>query len=181
MTINLELPVMLPLTAEDYEQLEAPEGVRLELSEGTLEVAAAAQMHWHSHVIYRILSLLFHSGREASSETGVVLGHRTVRAPDVTRFRQGVVPDTDRSQFPAADVDLVVEVISPESGGRDRVIKPVEYARAGIPGFWLVERDPDNRTGAIVNMHELALEPTGPIYHLSRRVSLDALEAEVTG
>src|SRR2546421_6058695 len=103
MTINLELPVMLPLTAEDYERLEAPEGVRLELWDGNLDMAAAAQMHWHSHVIYRILSLLFHSGREASSETGVVLGPRTVRAPDVTRFRLGVVPDTRRSQFPAAD------------------------------------------------------------------------------
>ena len=39
MTINLELPVSLPMTADDFARLPAPEGVRLELWDGNLDVA----------------------------------------------------------------------------------------------------------------------------------------------
>ena len=35
--------------------------------------------------------------------------------------------------------DLVVEIISPESVGRDRGEKYVEYAQAGIPEYWLID------------------------------------------
>lgn len=37
--------------------------------------------------------------------------------------------------------DLVVEVTSPESIGRDRGEKFYEYARAGIPEYWLIDPD----------------------------------------
>jgi len=39
--------------------------------------------------------------------------------------------------------DLVVEVVSPESVGRDRGEKFYEYQEAGIPEYWLI--DPDRR------------------------------------
>lgn len=39
--------------------------------------------------------------------------------------------------------DLVVEIISPESLGRDRGEKFVEYEAAGIPEYWLI--DPDRK------------------------------------
>lgn len=39
--------------------------------------------------------------------------------------------------------DLVVEIISPESVGRDRGEKFVEYEAAGIPEYWLI--DPDRK------------------------------------
>ncbi len=35
--------------------------------------------------------------------------------------------------------DLVVEVLSPESAGRDRGEKFYEYAAAGVPEYWLVD------------------------------------------
>ncbi len=35
--------------------------------------------------------------------------------------------------------DVVLEIISPESGGRDRGDKFYEYERAGIPEYWLID------------------------------------------
>ena len=35
--------------------------------------------------------------------------------------------------------DLVVEIVSPESAGRDRGDKFYEYERAGIPEYWLLD------------------------------------------
>lgn len=39
--------------------------------------------------------------------------------------------------------DLVIEIVSPESVGRDRGEKFVEYEQSGIPEYWLI--DPDRR------------------------------------
>ena len=36
--------------------------------------------------------------------------------------------------------DLVIEVVSPDDPERDWVVKRQEYARAGIPEYWLVDR-----------------------------------------
>src|SRR5690349_14173844 len=38
--------------------------------------------------------------------------------------------------------ELVVEVVSPESGGRDRGDKVYEYRAAGISEYWLIDPDP---------------------------------------
>ena len=35
--------------------------------------------------------------------------------------------------------DLVIEVVSPDDPQRDIVTKRVEYARAGIPEYWIVD------------------------------------------
>ncbi len=177
MTILDALP-LLPMTAAQYERLPPIPGLRLELWEGNLDVAAAAQMRWHSLVVHRIGALLDRPGREISFETGVVLGPRTVREPDVTRFRPGVAPELRSSQFPAADVDLVVEIVSPESQRRDREIKPDEYAGAGIPEYWIVEQHPDDEADAMVNMYQLT--PAGR-YGLARTVALSELQASVAG
>ena len=175
MTI-VDMPPHLPMTAEEFEQLPEVEGWRMELWEGNLDVAAAAQMAWHSSTIRRIANMIEAQGRTVHAETGVVLGPRTVRAPDISRFRSGIRPDINRSQFAAADVDLVVEIISPESERRDREVKPEEYAGAGIPEFWLVERHPDDADDAMVNTYRLT---PGSVYLLTRRVALSELTGEL--
>jgi Uma2 family endonuclease len=40
-----------------------------------------------------------------------------------------------------ADLLLVLEIVSPGSAAMDEVVKRREYAAAGIPRYWLVERD----------------------------------------
>ena len=42
--------------------------------------------------------------------------------------------------------DLVVEIVSPESAGRDRGEKYYEYEAAGIPEYWLLTRRPLGRS-----------------------------------
>jgi len=46
--------------------------------------------------------------------------------------------------------DLVVEIVSPESVGRDRGEKFAEYERGGVPEYWLV--DPQVRWVAVYNL-----------------------------
>ncbi|WP_436523659.1 Uma2 family endonuclease [Actinoplanes sp. HUAS TT8] len=62
------------------------------------------------------------------------------RIPDLTLWSkrpQGVWPAI-------ADLLLAVEIVSPSSRSMDRDLKVKEYARAGIPRYWVVDRDAAN-------------------------------------
>lgn len=63
---------------------------------------------------------------------------RSGREPDCLFVR---TEHLDRLQHTFMDgpVDLAIEVISPESVGRDRGDKFFEYEQAGIPEFWLLD------------------------------------------
>nr|BFE76415.1 hypothetical protein GCM10020092_097160 [Actinoplanes digitatis] len=43
--------------------------------------------------------------------------------------------------LPLTDLLLAVEIVSPGSAVMDEVVKVREYAAAGIPRYWMVERD----------------------------------------
>jgi Uma2 family endonuclease len=60
------------------------------------------------------------------------------RIPDLTVW-SGPQPRT--VWLPLTDLLLAVEIVSPSSAAMDEVIKVQEYAAAGIPRYWLVERD----------------------------------------
>ena len=65
--------------------------------------------------------------------------------------------DEDRTWFTPDEVQLVVEVVSPESAHRDRTVKLRKYAEAGIPHHWRVEV---GNGAPVVHVYELD-EPTG--------------------
>jgi Uma2 family endonuclease len=44
-------------------------------------------------------------------------------------------------RFTAEEVLLAVEIISPGSKQTDTLVKPVEYAKAGIPHYWVIDLD----------------------------------------
>jgi Uma2 family endonuclease len=74
-----------------------------------------------------------------------------------------------------ASVLLVVEVVSRGSAKLDRVIKPIEYANAGIPRYWRVERGGNRAT---VHMYRLGPDERGePAYVDHEVVLLDKLLA----
>jgi hypothetical protein len=54
----------------------------------------------------------------------------------------------------ASDLLLVAEVISPRSGSEqvDRVRKVREYARAGIPAYWIIDLEPEPKV-TILTLH----------------------------
>ncbi|KAF0848826.1 Uma2 family endonuclease [Nocardia caishijiensis] len=89
---------------------------------------------------------------ETNTETSVLLWEMppTARIPDVVVNR--CLDDFD--QLTADRVLIVVEVVSPGSGRRDRIHKMADYADAGIPHYWIVEFD---KVGA-VSIERYALE-----------------------
>ena len=62
----------------------------------------------------------------------------SVREPDLL-FISAKHLDRLTDTYLDGPADLVVEIISPESIGRDRGEKFVEYEQAGIPEYWLID------------------------------------------
>lgn len=60
------------------------------------------------------------------------------REPDILFVRQEHV-NRVKSAFLDGPADLVVEIISPESIGRDRGDKFIEYEQGGVPEYWLLD------------------------------------------
>ncbi|MDQ0991390.1 Uma2 family endonuclease [Streptomyces sp. V3I7] len=127
-----------------------------ELIDGSL-VFVSPQRRFH----YLAINLLFDGLREAlppefsvEREMTVVLDDRNGPEPDACVVRADAVTGLDQTRFQAEDVLLAVEVVSPESGSRDRTTKPQKYAAAGIPNFWRVEQD-GTSGGPLVHIYEL--------------------------
>lgn len=75
-------------------------------------------------------------GRVLSAPFQMKLEHG--REPDllfVAREHLGRLKET----YLDGPADLVVEIVSPESVGRDRGDKFYEYARGGVPEYWLID------------------------------------------
>jgi Uma2 family endonuclease len=49
--------------------------------------------------------------------------------------------DRLRATWLEGPADLVIEIVSPESEERDWEVKRAEYAAAGIPEYWVLDRD----------------------------------------
>ncbi|MGV0746163.1 Uma2 family endonuclease [Mycolicibacterium sp. XJ870] len=137
------------LSLEQWDSLELDPTRRWELSEGTLIMSPRPQLG-HQRISKRLTRLLddhLPDGLEAVPEIEVTTSAAfppSVRDPDIA-----VIPDRlfgrRVSRVPAADVVLVIEIVSPGSRGTDNVMKLHEYAKAGIPHYWIV--DPDAPTG----------------------------------
>jgi Uma2 family endonuclease len=133
------------LSLEQWDALELDPTRRWELSEGTLIMSPRPQL-WHQRISRRLTRLLedhLPEGLEAIPEIEVITRASfppSVRDPDIV-----VVPDRvfegRPSRVPAADVVLVVEIVSPGSRGTDHVMKLHEYAKAGIADYWIVDPD----------------------------------------
>jgi Uma2 family endonuclease len=75
------------------------------------------------------------------------------RIPDLTVWAN---PQPRSVWLPIADLLLVVEIVSAGSAAMDRGVKLGEYAQAGIPRYWLVDRD----AAQTVTLHVLGAEKT---------------------
>jgi Uma2 family endonuclease len=58
------------------------------------------------------------------------------REPDILLVRDAHDPRRQNAFWLGAD--LVVEVVSPDKPERDTEEKPIDYAEAGIPEYWIV-------------------------------------------
>lgn len=144
--LTWEIAQLFPCQGEwtESEFFELHSNRLIELIDGHLEVLPMPT--WmHQLIVDKIAELLKHyvrehgAGRVLQAPMPITLFPRTIREPDVMLFLPGSEPD-DPDGFPST-VDLAVEVVSKgkEARRRDYENKPLDYARAGIPEYWIVD------------------------------------------
>ena len=142
------------LTLADWQRLEPDEGHRVECVEGVLVVAPRPH-YWHQKIAHRLVAELDRQlARDLTAvpDAEVLLTDvpLSVRAPDVVVVPMSVYRSRP-ARAAAADVRLVVEVVSPGSGRTDRVMKLSEYATVGIAEYWILDGDPLTLTAYALN------------------------------
>ncbi|WP_345676006.1 Uma2 family endonuclease [Yinghuangia aomiensis] len=135
-------------TLEFFHALETPMGFRAELIDGEV-VVSPPPAAVHEHVVALISKQMgkFPAVEMlAAANAGLVLPGEAGAAPSHVIPDLTIVPEAlnllldEGTWTPPDGVEMVVEVTSsrPE---RDRTIKRLTYARAGIPLYLLVDRD----------------------------------------
>lgn len=137
-------------TFEDLQLLPDELGCRFEIEDGTLVVSPSPSKD-HEGVLALLNEMLVHA---CPGEFLVIPGNpgvgfdRSYRVPDLIVVDRQTWREQRREPgfFDPRDVLLAVEVVSPDSKIRDRVVKPMQYAKVGIPSYWRLETDPISLT-----------------------------------
>ena len=142
--VGRQMPAVV--TLDDVAAMNAadPNGHRYETSpEGVLSVMPPPDSE-HAMIASRLFAWLIMAGWPAEQVLQAA-GVRIVgpdgdggRIPDLTVWRK---PPPRGVWSAVADLVLVVEIVSPGSEAMDSVTKVREYASAGIPQYWVVDRD----------------------------------------
>jgi Uma2 family endonuclease len=141
-----------PYTVLDLHELPE-EGKGFELEDGWLiEVAASSRHNWALRTLARTIE---RAVAEVGSQAVVCDGGEWeistpagVRKPDVfmvpREIARAAIIEESPKLIPGTELYLVAEVILPGSGSErtDRLRKVDEYARLGIPQYWIVEHTP---------------------------------------
>ena len=133
------------LSLDEWAALPEDNTHHYELVEGVLIVSPRPAMA-HRRALYKLVRQLedqLPGDLVAVAEVEVVLAAQwpaTVRSPDLVVVSTALA-DTDPVRCQAADVLLVVEVLSPGSRKTDHVMKMHDYAEAGIPSYWILDID----------------------------------------
>ena len=131
------------LTLEQWDTIELDGTRRWELSEG-IPIMSPRPHPMHQRTAHRLTRLLNDAlprDLEALPEVEVTTDSSfppSVRTPDVVVVPRHVAAQPS-PRVAAADVVLVAEIVSPGSRGTDFVMKLHEYAKAGIPHYWIVD------------------------------------------
>ncbi len=144
-------------TRSDYMRL--PEGFPAELIDGML-VKEPSPPWDHQTFVGRLFTRLQDfagAGRVVVSPIDVFIDDYNVLQPDVLVLDEEALagPRAEHVPIPL----LVLEVLSPSTAGRDRVIKTGIYLGAGVKEVWLV--DPKARTVEVVTDTGPELVPEG--------------------
>src|SRR3972149_8068185 len=129
------------LTYEDY--LTLPDEKRYELIEGDLYMVPAPDFY-HQIISRNIEFLLWgfikkrNLGTVVHALVDVVLTTEDVIQPDIlyiSNERRGIITGRNVSGAP----DLVIEILSPSTQERDKIVKRDLYATHGVKEYWIVD------------------------------------------
>lgn len=148
-----KMPESLKLTYHDY--LLLPEDSnRYEIIDGDLYMTPSPVTR-HQRISKAILILLDRFVRESKlgevfhAPIDVLLSDTDVVVPDlvfVSAERAKIVMEKNIKGAP----DLMIEILSPSTAGRDRDIKMKRYAKFKVPEYWII--DPDARSVEIFRL-----------------------------
>ncbi len=131
-----------PWSFDDLDQLP-DDGWRYEVVDGALLMTPPPTDH-HQAVSRRLFRQL---DRQATPQWEpvyeVAFRVRTDgRVPDLAVVRAGIAVRRREVAYAVSDFGLLIEIVASTSTGMDRVLKPAEYAAAGVPYYWRVETEP---------------------------------------
>ncbi|MCC3772468.1 Uma2 family endonuclease [Streptomyces sp. UNOC14_S4] len=143
---------------QTWKAMESPEGYRAEIIEGSIEVSPTGRRR-HGILINRLrhdLQIYLEHSDYAPHHDLNLIHRRRVLIPDLFVALNDLdeIPDEEDLGVAAAEVEAVIEVVSPgwRNTQRDRIRKRREYARAGIPLYVLI--DDFDGDGAVVLLTE---------------------------
>ena len=148
-------------TYSDYCLL--PEDKRYELIGGELYMAPAPLTR-HQVILFNLLLLIGpfvrqrNIGRLLPAPVDVIFSDEDVLQPDlifIAADRQGIVTERACEGAP----DLVIEILSPSTGQRDRGLKRKVYANYGVKEYWLV--DPESHSVQVLRLGDVDLADCG--------------------
>lgn len=161
-------------TGLTYEDLQAfPEdNIRREIIDGELFVTPAPSTR-HQRVAGEIFGQLWlyakeHGGHVFPAPTDVFFTKTSVVEPDVL-FVTAAGAARVEAAFVRSAPDVVVEVSSPSTRGRDLLQKRDLYERSGVPEYWFVDLDSDR-----IEVHRLSEGRYGPPTVLARGDTLES-------
>ncbi|MBQ9061398.1 MAG: Uma2 family endonuclease [Eubacterium sp.] len=156
-------------TLDDYDRI--PDQYRVELIDGVFyDLAAPLNIH---QAILQLLSTAFgrlvedHQGScfvyPAPFDVQLDCDDRTMVQPDLS-----IICDRNRlvRRGCYGAPDLIVEILSESTAGKDRLLKLNKYKRAGVREYWIV--DPDKRTVQV--FHDLVNSDVSKIYTFGEKI-----------
>jgi Uma2 family endonuclease len=158
-------PAAVAGTMSFEEFLTAYEGIRAEWVDGSV-LPMSPSSDRHQDIVDFLIALMRYwvevhrLGIARSSQIVMKIGS-VARVPDIL-FVSSEHRDRLKTNHLEGPADLVVEVVSPESRGRDRGEKYYEYEQAGIREYWLI--DPLRERAELYRLDEngaYALVPAG--------------------
>lgn len=153
--------IKVRFTYEDYLQL--PGDKRYELMEGEFYMVPSPNV-WHQTLLERIFLALHHYvtnqrlGELHLAPLDVVLSEENVVQPDIlfiSEEHSHIITERNIQGAP----DLVIEVLSPSTGERDRGLKRKLYAKYGVGEYWIVS--PEEQGIEVMRLGETGFETVG--------------------
>ena len=157
----------IKLTYDDLRQIPEDDPFRHEVLDG-VHVASPSPVYRHQTISRRIQYQLYRQieleglGQAVYAPMDIELGIHDIVEPDifvVLKDNEKIIGETHVRGAP----DLIIEILSPSTSGRDLGIKKERYQISGVPEYWIV--DPDAETVMVFTLAAGSRVYGAPVIH----------------